>query len=151
MDKDEEGVYYLRSVGASDEELLLKWANDKTVRKNAFHQNPISQEEHKNWFRKALLDKSIIIFILIKNEVPVGQCRLNVEGDVAEIDYSIEKSFRGQGAGKTLLELVENEVKLKFPQIKRLIGKVKPENLASVQCFERSKYAEVYRTYEKEL
>ena len=145
------GVYYLRLVDNKDEDLLLNWANDLMVRKNSFCQAQIKPEEHKKWFHNALKDESVIIYILMKKNEPIGQCRLNIDGNTAYINYSIEENMRGQGFGKMILDLMEREVRTNHSQIKRLVAKVKVENEASRRCFEKCDYIEAYQVFEKSI
>ena len=87
----------LREVTAKDMELLYKWANDPTVRQNAFHTEPIPYEDHKMWFAKNLADREVLMYILCsisagEKEEPLGQIRLSIEEDKALIDYSVDAS-----------------------------------------------------------
>ena len=54
----------LREVTAKDMDLLYEWANDPTVRQNAFHTEPIPYENHKMWFAKNLADREVLMYIL---------------------------------------------------------------------------------------
>ena len=130
---------------------MLNWANDETVRKNAFNQEQIKSDQHAKWFANALADPNIIIYILMDNDMPVGQCRLNVEGDTAEIDYSIESSQRGKGLGELILELVISDIHKSNYKIDKLIGKVKSSNGASQHCFEKNGFFNSHITYELKL
>lgn len=80
---------FLRKVLSSDMDMLFQLANDETVRSNAFHTSPISYDEHREWFRNVLEDSSQLQFILMSENQPVGQIRLTVDGNQAEIAYSI--------------------------------------------------------------
>ncbi len=151
MNSVNDGTYYLRQANENDEDLLLKWANDKEVRAASFSQKQIMSEEHKKWFHSVLNSESVFFFILMFNDKPVGQCRLETKDGTAEISYSIDKTMRGQGMGKMLLELVENEIELKYPRIKRMTGKVKPNNVASSKCFVESGFVETYKVFEKSV
>ena len=57
----------LREVTAKDMDLLYEWANDPTVRQNAFHTEPIPYEDHKMWFAKNLADRDVLMYSVSDN------------------------------------------------------------------------------------
>lgn len=128
----------LRKVNPADVDLLYKWANDATVRQNAFHTEAIPYENHVKWFTKTLADKSVYHYILCAGETPVGQIRLNAADGEALIDYSIDARYRGKGYGCRLLELVKKQIVIgKISDVIKLTGQVKYENRASARAFEK--------------
>ncbi|SFR58533.1 GNAT family N-acetyltransferase [Anaeromicropila populeti] len=130
----------LRKAQESDLMTLFQWVNDKECRKNFFHSEIISLEEHTKWFQKKLADNESSIYILCEKEVPVGQIRLDITKNQADISYSIASEFRGKGYGKLILLLVEEEVKKERPEIEILAGKVKFDNIPSQRKFEQMQY-----------
>ena len=85
---------YLRKVEYSDMDLLYKWANDTATRKNSFNSDAISYKDHVRWFNSMMGDDSVLQFIMMNGDTPVGQIRLNINGDEAEIGYSIAEEQR---------------------------------------------------------
>jgi hypothetical protein len=142
---------YLRPATAKDVRLLFDWVNDISVRKNSFSTKPISFEDHEKWFQKKLLSAEMKLFVLMSNEQPIGQVRVDASLNGWEIDYSIVSAYRGGGYGKHILMLLEE----KMEKPARLIGKVKKENLASRRTFLSLSYTEEAGTgfmqYEKLL
>ncbi len=145
MQKEE---LYLREAMLSDIDMLFKLANDETVRKNAFHMAPISYGEHKEWFGRMIEDDSQLQFILMSGSLRVGQIRLTLNGDSAEIDYSIVSEKRGMGYGKKMVQLIKGLLHTRYPSIQKLTAKVKPSNAASIYCFEENGFQETYEQYE---
>ena len=139
---------YLRKATESDMDLLLEWANDETVRQNAFNTSPISYDEHRAWFSKMMADEKEAQYILMNGDVPVGQVRLTIDEDEAVIGYSIDKNERGKGYGKEIIRLVRERISEDYPQVVKLIGKVKPNNRASLFCFKKNGFEELYRCFE---
>ncbi len=132
----------LRKVTAEDVDLLYEWANDRTVRQNAFHTEQILYENHVKWFAKTLADKTVYHYILCAGDTPVGQIRFNVADGEALIDYSIGAPYRGRGYGKKLLALAKKQVVLdKIACVAKLVGQVKYENHASARAFETCGFA----------
>lgn len=141
----------LRKATAEDMGLLYDWANDPIVRKNSFNSAFISYETHQKWFRNMMSDESVLQYILMDDETPIGQIRLNVEGEEAEIGYSISEEYRGKGFGRKILQMIVAEVKENYPEIKRMVAKVKPENVASNKLFVSEGYEEKYSCYTMEI
>lgn len=138
---------FLKKAEMEDMDLLFKWANDPVVRVNSFNTEPIPYENHVKWFKKIMDDPTVLQFILMEEDIPVGQIRLNVAGDEAEIGYSIGNEFRGKGYGHKILQLVADEVRKNHPKVTNLIAKVKPENIASNKLFVSEGYAMEYTCY----
>ena len=151
----EEDVGYLmirlRKAEYCDKDLLFEWANDPAVRAFSFNTNPISYDVHSEWFDRMMNDETIIQFILMDGDMPIGQIRLNINGDEAEIGYSIDSHYRGKGYGHEILRLVEETVQEEYPKIERLIAKVKPENIASKRLFESAGYDMKYACFEMKI
>lgn len=139
---------YLRSVQPEDIDLLFKWANDETVRANGFHMDQIPYEEHRRWFEKMLSDDHQIQYILMSGDDAVGQVRLSIEAHSAEVHYSIAQEERNKGYGKIAIQLIQNEIYNKYPNVQKVTAKVKPTNTASIRCFERNGFLETCIQYE---
>lgn len=142
---------YLRKVTKEDCDLLFEWANDSETRKNSFATEKIRKEEHIKWFERLLEDTHRAQYIYMDDEEPIGQVRIDIYDSVAEISYSICSAKRGIGHGKNLLKLLYNQVFCDFPEVKKLIGKVKSENIASQKVFLDVGYAETYKAFEMEI
>lgn len=131
--------YRLRKASWDDRVLLYTWRNDFSTRKEFFSSEEISMEEHEAWLKKKLADSASSIYILEINGKPAGQARLDRRDGVGYISYSISSSFRGQGYGKLLLQLLENEA---AKESLLLIGQVKKDNIASQVIFQSLGYGE---------
>lgn len=142
---------YLRKADKNDMDLLFQWANDRTVRNNSFSTKQIQYEEHKQWYQNLLNRTDCIQYIYMQELEAIGQVRLTINGSVAEISYSICEEKRCMGYGKTILRLLYKQVKEDFPQIKKLIAKVKPENIASRKVFTEVGYRECDNVFEIEV
>lgn len=132
----------LRIAQEEDCDLLFCWVNDELVRENAFNSKVISYEEHKNWFYKRINSDTTKIFIVTKHGEPIGQIRIDIDGDVGIIDYSIAKKFRGRGYGTKFLVDVISEIKVYNTGITTLLGRVKYTNIPSQKAFRKAGYIE---------
>src|SRR5690606_22941353 len=66
----------------------------------------------------------------------IGQVRFEDVGDgVFEIHFSIAKNQRGKGFGKKVLRSAVEYLAQNNTHLKRVIGKVKQHNLASIKSF----------------
>ena len=135
----------LREVTANDIDLLYQWANDTTVRQNAFHTEPIPYNDHRMWFAKNLADQDVLMYILSQKsangqEKPLGQIRLALENDTALISYSIDTAQRGQGLGTRMVLMVEEKLREQRTDITYCLAQVKYSNPASAKVFEKCGY-----------
>lgn len=142
---------HLRKATLEDMDLLFVWANEPMVRKNSFITAEISYEEHVEWYHKLLKRNNCQQYIYVVEGEPVGQARITVDGETAEIGYSICAEERGMGHGRMLLQLLKKQVVQDFPEVKKLIGKVKTDNTASRKAFENAGYKEQYMVFEMEI
>lgn len=127
-----------RNVIAEDCELLFKWANEESVRKNSVMSDKIDLDNHIKWFNNKMNDPNCKIFIITKDNIDVGQIRIDILNNVGIISYSIDKMFRGQGIGTEALKFI----KLKLNNI-NLVGMVKKENKPSIKAFENAGYKKI--------
>ncbi|SIO49123.1 UDP-2,4-diacetamido-2,4,6-trideoxy-beta-L-altropyranose hydrolase [Chitinophaga niabensis] len=134
----EEKYYQLRAAATADKDVLFNWVNEEEVRKNSLNSNPVSYDVHIQWFQKKLEAKDTKIFLMEKDQVPVGQIRIDLEENsgTALIDYSIDKAFRGKGLGLTIIRSLIIHLGGIEHNIKYLKAVVKKENTPSAQVFE---------------
>lgn len=144
-------MLHLRRATESDIDTLYHWANNPEVRKNSFNTDHIPYDTHKKWFSNMMKDENVVQYILEDEGVAIGQIRININENIAEIGYSISSEFRSQGYGRKMLKLVVSEIKENYPEVIQLIAKVKPENIASNKLFESEGYEMVYSCYKLEL
>lgn len=142
---------YLRDATEQDRDLLFQWTNDEEVRKNSFSMEKIAYKEHCRWFDKMMQNENCIQWILLADDEPVGQIRVSIEGESAEIGYSVSAERRGEGFGKLMLRQAMERVRAEFPTIRKLIAKVKPENIASRKVFADNGYRMIYEQFEFDI
>ncbi len=141
----------MRKAERRDADLLFQWVNEDLVRQNSFSTKEILYSEHIRWYEGILKRNDIKQYIYMVDNVPVGGVRITVTGEQAEIGYSICVENRCMGYGKEMLALLQKTVKEDFPQIKKLIAKVKPENVASQKTLEDVGYEKKYDVFEIEV
>lgn len=139
---------YLRAVTKADMDLLFQWANEPLVRQNSFSTKEISYEDHKKWFENLMMAEDCRQYIYVYENEDIGQVRIKVNGEIAEISYSICAQKRGQGHGKMILQFICEQVKNEFPMVQKLTGQVKPDNIASQAAFKDVGFEEKCYVYE---
>ncbi len=126
----------LRLANEKDMLLYFNWANDESVRNNSFNNTKIELENHKKWFAKKLNDPDCVMFVAYVQNEAVGQIRFdkNAQSDF-EIDFSIDKKYRGKGIGAKILRTGTLTLFNNNTSIKRVVGKVKSDNSSSKKSF----------------
>lgn len=132
---------YLREAGMDDMDIIFAWANDETVRKNAFHTEAIPYEMHKKWYAGQMADKDSYLFILEASQEKIGQVRFKIEEGIATIDYSVASGQRKKGYGTRLIEQGMQKISMLRPDVKKYLAQVKYENSASAKVFEKCGFA----------
>ncbi len=143
-------------------DVVFRWANDKETRANAFNTAQIPYDDHVTWYRKKISEAETFFYICKYEDTNVGQLRIDLEEDKAVISYSVDKTQRGKGYGKRLINYAEEVIRdnclFGYEQI-ILVGKVKYNNIASQKCFlaenynkkEREDYIEFTKVITKEI
>ena len=131
----------------SDIYTYFRWVNDPIVRQNSFNKNEITFSEHKEWFHKKLLCKNTLLFIMDTEEgLPIGQIRferINNKEDFAKVSISIDEFARGKGFAFKVLRLGLEELKPKWPSIRKIFAEVEFFNHKSSKTFISAGFNEV--------
>lgn len=128
----------VRGARPQDVQLFFDWVNDAEVRRQSVNSEPISWQQHRDWFAARLEAPDSRLFVLLADELPVGQIRFDIEGTQALIDYSIDSFYRGRGWAKTLVSLGMRALGERFA----FRAEVKAGNVASAAVFARLGFIE---------
>lgn len=139
MFKELEADIEWRTASINDADLYFQWANDDVVRQNSFEQNKISYEEHVKWFKSKLASPDCFFYLFTKNNLPVGQVRIENKKEETVIGVSVDEKFRGKGLGSLMLELASTDFFIKFPQ-KTISAYIKEDNAASIAIFKKANF-----------
>lgn len=130
----------IRSALITDLIIYFKWVNEEVVRKNSFNSKKITLNDHEKWYLNKLKSKKSHLLIFEKDSIPIGQIRFDIKDNIAHIDYSIEKKYRGKGLGGILLKMgikhIINDLKTK--NIISFKAEVKTSNISSKKIFENN-------------
>jgi RimJ/RimL family protein N-acetyltransferase len=139
----------VRPVNLNDEILILRWANDALVRKNAFKSKTISYSSHHSWYLSRINSNADCRIFIAEDEdgAALGQVRFERKGSIWEIDYSIDRVFRGRKLATLILSLALQKIRQEYPNTS-FVGKVKKENIPSSKVFEKLGFvAEVKKNF----
>lgn len=138
---------YLRFAEYEDIEDLFEWRNDEDSKKASFNTNEIDIKEHNKWFKESLANPERNIFIICdKHCNKLGQIRFDKKKDRAEIDIIINPKYRNKGIGTLVLTKAPKYYLDNFA-VKKLVGKVKTSNIASLKAFEKAEF-KIYKKFE---
>lgn len=129
-----------RKATLEDAQQIFDWANEPAVRANSFQSEPISWDNHLQWYTQALQTPALSIRLYFVDHMAAAQMRLKTEDATATISYSVAPHLRGQGLGTWLLQHICLLTAIEMPHIQWLQGWVKKANVASIKAFERSKF-----------
>jgi UDP-2,4-diacetamido-2,4,6-trideoxy-beta-L-altropyranose hydrolase len=145
----------LRRATSDDMMLYFEWANDPDVRKNSFSQEPIALDAHRSWFAKKLSDDNAALYVMEVGGIAAGQIRFDMVAEevnerLAEIDFSLDHKFRGQGFGATILTLGVKAFIRDTPKPIMIQGSVKNANIASRRAFFNAGFTELLQADDRE-
>jgi UDP-2,4-diacetamido-2,4,6-trideoxy-beta-L-altropyranose hydrolase len=121
-----------RLARLGDEELILRWANDRLVRENPFSLNSIDPA----WFYKRLQKPESCRIYIIETEqgLPIGQACFEWSDGGWHIDYSLDGAVRSQKQGVKLLRAAMQAFRRSISGA-LLFGRMKQDHLSSQSVF----------------
>ena len=125
----------LRKANFSDIEFLWYLRNQPNIYKYFRRARRVSWKEHINWVIPIILEISpIIVFIILKSGISIGQIKLDYK--TSDIGISILKEFQGGGLAIQALRLIIKDIK-KQKKVKKLVAEIYKNNLPSIKLFEK--------------
>ena len=128
---------YFRRATVNDAGLLFRWINDSETRAQSLSTNYISYPKHMDWFSKKILDSNCYLYIVYKDDVPVGMIRFDVQNDMCSVSYLVDKLQRGKGIGSSIVYTGIQQFKNDSSFTGLLTAVVKTVNHASLKIFEK--------------
>ena len=142
----QEGGLKLRPAMATDEALLLRWANDPQVRSNSFTSEQITPEDHHRWFQRGLNNPQRLHLIATTPDgCPVGQIRFDQQSGSPEgasneavVALSLDRCARGHGLAGELVRKGLKALHQHWGPTTNVVAEVLTTNSASNACFARA-------------
>lgn len=109
---DEKAGICLRRMSPEDTDLIIKWRNSDSVRKNFIYQEPFTREGHENWTR-TMIDTGRAVQMMICEAgkgTPLGSVYIrDIDRTHNKAEYGIfigEDAARGMGIGTAAAKLM---------------------------------------------
>lgn len=118
-------------------DVTYEWASDPDIRAYSFNRNAISLSEHRAWYFKKIKEPFCIYLIARLENKCIGSIRFDIIDSTALISYLVSPLYQGKGIGRIMLSKGLMYLANKNPSVSSAEGYVLPENIPSIQVFER--------------
>ena len=133
----------VRPAGPDDVRTLFDWANHpESLSASINTKDPIPWEAHCQWYKDRLSAKESVILIAETDNKPCGQARLDRAGKDATVSIYVAPCARGSGIALALRDALEDQAVARWP-VKRLLARVKADNVRSCRLFAKAGYGRV--------
>ncbi len=127
-----------RAAGKSDFQRTFDWSSDAMVRKNSYHSEAFTIENHTTWFLNKITSLNTLFLIVLVNNQPAGVVRYDRANTTTVVGILIGKQYRGQNLAPYILR--ESAV-ICFEKFKNpILAFIKNNNMASLKSFEKAGY-----------
>ncbi len=124
-----------RFADINDMELYFNWTNDPLVRANSYQHESVSYEDHKKWFQSKVNSTDCQFYLFYKEvDFPIGQVRIDKNGNEVVIGISIGEKSRGKSYGPKMLKAATSDYLKKNPNA-IIFAYIKEENIPSQKIF----------------
>ena len=106
--------YKLVKLKQKQENILLRWRNEKITRLTSLNKNIVSIAQHKNWLKKIKKNKLNQVFIFYNDNIPIGTSAAIKRKNNYFLNYSIDKNYRGKGLAIKMLNLLLKRISKKI-------------------------------------
>jgi RimJ/RimL family protein N-acetyltransferase len=125
----------LRAAREEDSEMLMALRNDPDAVRFSVTGRAVTSEEHERWFRTVRSDPSRCrIWIAEDGSTPVGQLRVDLDGDSGTVSIAVAADHRGRGIGTAMLRALVIKAGAEGAP-SRLMAVVRSDNAASLHAF----------------
>ena len=131
-----------KKIKFQDKDILFKWSNLKSVRKNSLNDKKINYAEHIRWMNRYLNKDYKNFGKLVFVKKPIGLVRIDKKNKDYLISYLIAPKYRKKGYATKAVELFINDLK----NVKKITAIVKNNNKASIKIFEKLNFKLVSKT-----
>ena len=135
------------------EKEILSWRNDPITRQNSINQQVISVNNHKEWIKSQLENMETKLIMHFVDNMPAGLVKLDkLNKNEFGISINLNPDFRGKKLSSrfinnSLHHLLENQGEKEI----EVLASIKPNNVPSINAFERSGFTLRNRDYQDNL
>ena len=126
----------LRAACEDDAAIIRGWRNDTDAVRVSATGRPVSQAEHARWFAETLSDPDRHLWVAEEGGIPVGQVRVDVDGETAVFSIVVAPAGRGRGIGQAMLRCAVTEIE-RHGLATKLTALAREWNAASIHAFEQ--------------
>jgi RimJ/RimL family protein N-acetyltransferase len=139
----------LRPVSGDDCDLLFHWRNLPEIVNLSSSRAEVSRSEHERWFKNALQNPNFHFFIILENEIPIGQVLFESKQKTeAEKSIYLLTEKCGRGIGVAVIQAACRLMFIKTP-ISKIIANIRLENFNSISAFKKSGFSEKRQSISK--
>ncbi|WP_082718148.1 UDP-2,4-diacetamido-2,4,6-trideoxy-beta-L-altropyranose hydrolase [Hydrogenibacillus schlegelii] len=132
--------FFIRNVHWNDAVLLWKWANDRSIRSSSLNPEPVSWENHIEWFNSKMADRNYIMWMVMnQQDQPMGLVRFNIVGSEAVISVLLDPKYQGRGLGPQIIQYASRLLITK-KRVDCIHAYIKPDNEKSNRAFKKAGY-----------
>lgn len=132
--------FFIRNVHWNDAVVLWKWANDRSIRFFSFNPEPVSWENHIEWFNSKMADHNYIMWMVMdQQDRPVGLVRFNIAGSEAVISILLDPKYQGRGLGSQIIQHTSHRLTGE-KRVDCIHAYIKPDNEKSKRAFKKAGY-----------
>jgi len=127
----------LRKLSIKDSDMIYQWRNDDLIVSLSSNQKKVNKKEHQSWIKASLENPKRIIYIIEKDNEPMGQIRFDKDIKQEKLCYIsiyLISGFKSRGYGKKALALAFDEI-FNFWHDTTIQAKVRQENNTSKKFF----------------
>jgi len=139
----------MRMARPDDSESLFVWRNHPAIRAVSRNSDPIKWEDHSRWFASLLNDPNRVLLIGLRDGVPIGVVRFDIQNHRAEVSIYLVPGITG--CGRDLLHSAEMWFAQNRQGINTLHADVLGANERSHQLFLSAGYGVESTSYFKKL
>jgi len=129
----------IRKASHDDINDFYYWRNHKKTRNMLKNSEPISWEEHNNWYLKSLArsDRVSLVVLLKESQLKIGCVGFDIKENYSIISIIIDPKFRKKKLSKISLDQAIKFFKKDNSNIDLILAEIKSENIASEKIFEQ--------------
>lgn len=125
----------IRKANEEDSPKLFEWRNHPSIRSVSRNADPITWQNHQNWFAAVMSSQDRVLLIGQIGETPIGVVRFDRQEDCAEVSIYLVPDANRSGQGRDLLLSAEQWLKANRPEIKCIRASVLGSNEPSHRLF----------------
>ena len=129
-------------MNADDREMVFRWRNDPFIVVHGSSNREVNRIEHAKWFEDTLAERGRKMYVVVKQNVPIGQVRFDRETQRdCVLSVYLLREFTGHGWG---VQAIRDGCRLIFDtwDVERVIACVRNDNRGGRSAFRKAGFEE---------